>query len=123
MAKKPPIPEDKLALYDKLVDAHPEIERQGKTMAFTAENGYMFSMMSKAGELGIRLSKEDQTAFFEKYDDKPFMNYGSKMRDYVAIPDDLLADTEALLPYLDASYQYVKSLPHRTEAEKKKKKK
>jgi len=49
---------EKLALYDKLVELSPEFERKGKTVPYTSANGYMFSLLNKDGEFGIRLSKE-----------------------------------------------------------------
>jgi hypothetical protein len=51
--------EERLALYDRLVSKRPEIERKGKTVPHTSANGYMFSLVNKAGEIGIRFSKED----------------------------------------------------------------
>ena len=49
---------DKLAQYDKLIAACTDFERKGKTMPYTSANGYMFSLLNKDGETGIRLSKE-----------------------------------------------------------------
>ena len=31
-------------------------------------------------------------------------------KEYVAVPDEMLADTEALVPYLETSLRYVKTL-------------
>lgn len=47
MPPKPPA--DKIALYQALLDTHPEIEMKGKNMLFTSANGYMFSMLTKDG--------------------------------------------------------------------------
>src|SRR6185503_8455133 len=56
MAKpKLTIPSDRLALYDALVAAHPEIERKGATMPYTSLNGHMFSFLSPAGAMALRL--------------------------------------------------------------------
>lgn len=108
--KKSDIPEDRLALYDNLVDAVPGFDRLGVNMPYTAVNGYMFSMMTKSGTFGIRLSKEDQADFLEKYDSGPFKNYGSTMKDYVHVPDDLLERTDELKPYLKKAFDYFSSI-------------
>lgn len=108
--KKSQIPEDKLLLYDKLVDSFPDIDRKGVTMPYTSVNGHMFSIMTKAGVLGLRLSKKGQKNFIEKYASGPFKNYGAVMKDYVTVPDDLLQMTDELVPYLQESYDYVRSL-------------
>lgn len=101
----------RLARYDELVDACADFERQGKSMAFTSANGYMFSQLNKAGELGIRLPKDEQAKFIETHGGGPFTSYGATMRDYVRVPDELLEDTDAMVGYLEASYAYVMSLP------------
>ena len=36
--------------------------------------------------------------------------YGAVMREYVDVPDSLLANTKALKPYFDASYEYARGL-------------
>ncbi len=104
------IPADKLALYDKLVASYPAIERKGVTMPYTSHNGHMFSMLTKEGVLGIRLSREDREAFLENYESGPFRNYGAVMREYVRVPEDLLRNTDELTPYLGMSFEYIKSL-------------
>jgi len=52
--------EEKLRGYDELVSKCPRFERKGKAMVYTSANGYMFSLLNKAGEIGIRFSKEVQ---------------------------------------------------------------
>jgi len=103
--------EERLALYDRLVDMNPNFERLGKTMPYTAANTHMFSLLNKDAELGIRLSKESQEKFKEEYNTTIFKSYGAVMRDYVLVPDELLNDLETLSKYLEESYQYVLSLP------------
>ena len=111
--------QEKLNLYDKLLATHPGIERKGKNMLYTSVNGHMFTYFSKDGELGIRLSKEEQEAFVAKYSTPPFVQYGAVMRGYVTVPDDLLQDTDALKPYLDLSYPYILSLKPKPTKKKK----
>jgi hypothetical protein len=46
--------------YDKVVVKCPRFKRQGKTVTAPSANGYMFSILNKDGELGIRFSKQVQ---------------------------------------------------------------
>ena len=50
--------EEAVSVYDELVALCPDFPRKGKTMPHTSSNGYMFSMVNKAGRIGIRLPKE-----------------------------------------------------------------
>ena len=103
-------PQDKINLYDRLIDTHPNIERKGKSMPYTSLNGHMFTYLSKSGSLGIRLSKEEREAFLEEYNTTLYESHGAIMKEYVTVPDDLLENTEELEKYLDLSYEYVKTL-------------
>ena len=118
---KPPqqVPPDRLDLYDRLLDTHPEIERKGKTSPYTSVNGHMFSYLSKEGTLGLRLPKDAREAFLEEHDTVLFEQHGAVMKEYVAVPDALLQDTDALQPYLAMSYAYVKSLKPKATTRKK----
>jgi TfoX/Sxy family transcriptional regulator of competence genes len=104
------IPEDKLKLYDKLIETDPDIDRKGVTNPYTSVNGHMFTHLSKTGTLGIRLPKDEREAFLVKYDTTLYESYGAIMKEYVTVPDDLLGETEELRVYLKISYEYVKSL-------------
>ncbi len=108
--KKVDIPQDKLDAYDRLIASNPEIDRKGVTNPYTSVNGHMFSHLSKTGTLGLRLPKEEREAFLEKYGTALYESYGAIMKEYVAVPDDLLQNTAELQPYLDLSYAYTKSL-------------
>ena len=104
------IPQEKIAFYDRLIATNPEIERKGVTNPYTSYNGHMFTHLGKTGTCGIRLPKEARKAFLEKYNTTLYESHGAVMKEYVAVPDELLADTEQLKTYLDLSYKYVKSL-------------
>lgn len=111
MSKKSNMPpQDKIDLYDKLIATNPEIERKGVTNPYTSVNGYMFTHLGKTGTMGIRLPKEERDAFLEKYKTGPYESYGAIMREYAAVPDDLLENTDELKGYLEISYAYTKSL-------------
>jgi hypothetical protein len=50
------VPSDKLQLYKKLVATNPSVKRKGAmVLPYTAQNGHMFSYMSKEGKLALRL--------------------------------------------------------------------
>jgi TfoX N-terminal domain len=95
-------------------------EKSNFGSAYTAVNGNMYSMISKHGVVGIRLPDGDRAAFMERYDADLFRGDPSwpPAKEYVAVPDDLLEDTESLRPYLEISYRYARSL--KPKASKKK---
>ena len=102
--------EERLKLYDKLIEANPNFERKGKTMPYTSSNGYMFSQLNKAGEIGIRLSKEDQVKFIKDHQATIFKSYGAVMKDYLMVPERLLNDLDLVSSLLNDGYNYVSSL-------------
>ena len=103
--------QETLDFYDKLVDQCPDFERKGKTMPYTSANGYMFSLLNKDGELGIRLDKAEQEAFMAEHDTTMFKSYGATMRGYVLIPESLYPNEKLLVDTLNAAYAHVISLP------------
>ena len=103
--------EEKLALYDEVVVKCPRFKRKGKTMPYTSANGYMFSLLNKDGELGIRFSKEVQEKYMQEWDTTTLKSHGATMSGYVLVPDRMFNDLDALAEYLDESYDYVMSLP------------
>lgn len=103
--------EEKLKIYDALVAKCPRFERKGKTGPYTSANGHMFSFLNKAGELGMRFSKEVQQQYLEQLETTLFKSHGAVMRGYVTIPDAMLQDLDQLAVYLNESYDYVMSLP------------
>ncbi|NNE55801.1 MAG: hypothetical protein HKN32_07270 [Flavobacteriales bacterium] len=100
-----------LQFYDDLVARSSNFERKGKTVPYTSANGYMFSLMNKDGEFGIRLSKDRAKAFMEEHDTTIFKSHGAVMRDYVLIPESMFEDSDFLLKTLEAGYAHVMSLP------------
>lgn len=80
---------EKLKIYDSLVGQCPRFERKGKTMPYTSANGYMFSMLNKADELGIRFSKEVQEKCFDEYNTTLFKNYGAVIKGYILITEPM----------------------------------
>ena len=104
------VPADKLALYDTLVALFPEVERKGANIPYTSLNGNMFSYLTAAGTLALRLPKGTREDFLKKYDTTLVQAYGIVQKEYVAVPEDLLKKTDELKPYFEASFAYVKSL-------------
>ena len=102
--------EKKLEIYDKLVAKCPRFERKGKTMPYTSANGYMFSLLNKEGQLGIRFSKEIQENYIQDLNTTTYKSYGAVMKGYVLIPDHMLEDLDKLAEYLNESYDYVMTL-------------
>ena len=102
--------EEKRKIYDELVAKCPRVERKGKTMPYTSANGYMFSLLNKAGEIGIRFSKEVEKKYLEEFDSTIFESYNSIMHGYVLIPENMLEDLDNVARYLNESYDYVMSL-------------
>lgn len=116
------IPEDKLALYARLVDTHPDIElKGGKKMRYTSLNGNMYTLLTKEGTFGIRLGKAEREAFMQKYNTGLCVQYGAVMKEYVEVPDSLLANTDELKPYLALSYAYAQTLKPKPTTKKKSK--
>ena len=102
--------EEKLKIYDELVARCPRFERKGKAMPYTSAIGHMFSLLNKAGEFGIRFSKDVQKKYIEEFDTTILKSYNSIMHGYVLIPEKMLEDLDNVAKYLDESYDYVMSL-------------
>jgi TfoX/Sxy family transcriptional regulator of competence genes len=119
--KKSPIPAERVELYEKLLASIPEIERKGADNPYTSLNGNMFTLLlSPSGRLALRLPKEEREEFLTKHKTTLFEAYGAVMKEYVAVPDELLKNTKALGKYLVLSYEYAKTLkPKPTKAKKK----
>lgn len=95
--------------YDALVRTNPKVERKGAANPYTSLNGNMFSLLHQ-GELALRLPEEEREKFLKKYQTTLFEAYGAVMKEYVTVPDALLAKTHELKKYFDISYEYAKTL-------------
>ena len=109
MSPQPP-PGRAVRLYEALVATCPSIERKGKSSPYTSVNGNMFTVLAADGTLGLRLADADRDAFLATYGTGLYQAHGTIMKEYVAVPADLLARTSELAPYLAKSYIYAKSL-------------
>ena len=115
------VPADKLALYDKLIATNSAIERKGVKLPYTSANGNMFTFISEAGLVGIRLPDDERKQFLERYKTTLFEAHGAIMKEYVTVPDALLQKTDELKKYLDLSFEYVKSLKPKASSKTKSK--
>ena len=84
--------------------------RNGKAMPYTSANGYLFSLLNKAGEIGIRFSKEVQKKYMGNYKTTLYISYNSIMHGYVLITDEMMEDMKNVSKLLDKSYYHVMSL-------------
>jgi hypothetical protein len=107
------IDEATLAADDALVATRPEVERKGATMPYTSISGHMCSFLTPDGGLALRLSAADRQAFVELYAAESVVQHGAVMKEYVAVPGELLHRLEELAPWFDRSLAYVGALKPR----------
>lgn len=107
---QPHAPPEKVALYEKLVATNPDIERKGAANPYTSVNGNMFSQLLPNGGLSLRLPTAEREAFLKKYKTKLVEQYGVVMKEYVEVPDALLAKTSEIKKYFDISFEYALTL-------------
>lgn len=109
--KKSPIDPAKIELYEMMVAGTPDAERKGADNPYTSVNGNMFSLLlSPDGRLGLRLPEGEREKFLAKHKTSLFEAYGTVMKEYVAVPDALLARTQEIQKYFRVSYEYAKTL-------------
>ena len=119
-AKKGSPPSPQVELYEKLIATIPEIERKGAANPYTSMNGNMFTLLHQSKTLAIRLPEAKRAEFLKKHKTTLFEAYGTVMQEYVTVPDALLKNTKELQKYLEASYEYAKSLKPKATTKKKK---
>jgi hypothetical protein len=104
------ISDDVLRAFDALVATRAGLERKGVTMPYTSISGHMSSFLTPDGILALRLSAPDRVAFLDRYDSGLVEQHGAVMKEYVAVPADLLGRLEELTGWFDRSCEYVGSL-------------
>jgi TfoX/Sxy family transcriptional regulator of competence genes len=117
--KKKAAGNEQVAMYERLLATHPEIERKGDANPYTAINGNMFTLLHQSETLAIRLPAEERERFLKKHKTTLFEAYGAVMKEYVRVPDALLANPGELEKYLDMSYEYAKTLKPKPTTKKK----
>ena len=114
-------PTRELELYHRLIEATPGVELKSNFgFPYTAVNGHMHSFLDKAGSLALRLEQAEREAFMVKFGASLYLHEsGSVLKQYVAAPAELLADTTTASVYLAKSLAYAQTLkpkPPRTSA-------
>ena len=102
-------PPEALERYTAVVEGAGEPVKGAKN-PYTARSGHMFSFLDSEGAMALRLSEELSVDFLSKYESGPVIQYGSVMRGYVSIPDDLLSNTEELGTWFSQSYEWIGTL-------------
>ncbi|HEX5183286.1 MAG TPA: hypothetical protein VFW19_09065 [Allosphingosinicella sp.] len=110
----------KRADYERIVATIPGLERKGAANPYTAINGNMSSYLHPRGDMALRLPPGEREAFLAAHGTNLFEAYGIVQKEYVTVPDALLADTAALRPYFQASVDYVSGLRPKPAKGKKK---
>ncbi len=111
-----------IAVFQKMIKAVPGVEMKGATCPYLSLNGNMYSSISKADVIGLRLSKDDREAFIEKYQATLYEAFpGFFQKEYVAVPASMHKDTRALRSWFRKSYDNVSSLKSKPTAKQKKK--
>ena len=108
-----------IAIYDRLLAAHPDLIRKGKTTAYTALNGNMFSFVGPDGEMCLRLSQDDIAAFGMDWDASPVIRHKSIMNGYVAVSQSLLDDEATLAQWFAQSVRFAEGLKPKPTKKKK----
>ena len=113
--------EEKIKFYDLLVATQPDAIRKGDTMPYTSLNGHMYSYFTKDNFLALKLPEAERVKFLDKYKTTLVQQYGIIQKEYVTVPESLLANTEELKPYFAMSYQYTATLKPKPTTKGKKK--
>ena len=118
---KPSASNERVEISDRLIDAHPTIQRKGAANHYTSVNGHMFSCVNKVGDIAVRLSKEERGVFMQKYSAELLVSYNTVMKEYVVVPDKVLFNVDTFMMYLNMSFDYVSSLKPNPSTRKPKK--
>jgi hypothetical protein len=115
-AKAPP---EQVEHYERLLATFPQLQRKGAQLPYTSLNGNMFTILGANGVMGLRLGAADREAFLQAHGGKLYEAYGIVMKEYVALPPPLLADTAAMAPWLAKSWTYAQTLRAKPTTRKK----
>jgi hypothetical protein len=102
-------PADALERYAALVEEAGDVVKGAKN-PYTSRNGHMFSFLDVEGTMAIRLSDGLADEFLSKYESGLVIQYGSVMRGYVSVPDDLLSDTGIVGLWFKKAYEWIGTL-------------
>ena len=106
-----PGPPEALELYtDAVTASRGESVVKGAKNPYTSRNGHMFSFLDPDDGMALRLSDDLREEFLATFDSGPVIQYGSVMRGYVSIPDELLRSTDELTAWFTKSYDWIGTL-------------
>jgi TfoX/Sxy family transcriptional regulator of competence genes len=104
-------PQPLIDLFDKSVPSSPSVSRRkmfGYPAAFA--NGNLFIGLHQ-NDFIMRLSEEDRTRFSAQYGERIFEPMkGRPMREYVRLPEELLADARKRAPWIKRSLEYAEGV-------------
>jgi hypothetical protein len=102
-------PSDALERYTAVVEEAGEVVKGAKN-PYTSRNGHTFSFLDAEGTMAIRLSDDLADAFLARYESGPVTQYGSVMRGFVSVPDELLSDTGEIGSWFKKAYEWIGTL-------------
>jgi hypothetical protein len=109
-ANPDPAYQAKLAAFGRLVANAPGLELKGAANPYVAVNGNMIAYLHPRGALALRLPPAERDAFLAAFDTTLFEAYGVTQKEYVTVPDGLLADTDRLQGHFGCAIDYVSGL-------------
>ena len=65
-------------------------------MPYTSLNGHMFSFLNSDGLLALRLPEGKRENFLAEYQASLCVSYGTVMKDWVSVPEELFQNTQEL---------------------------
>ncbi len=113
-------PAEALAAYDAALVAVVGEDHKGAANPYSSLNGNMFSFLGKEGELALRLGEAEREEFMAAYDAQLAVSHNTDMKEYVAVPDDMLRNqAEETIRWLQRSHKYAKTLKPKPTKRKK----
>ena len=114
-------PQSLIDLFEKSVPSGTSVSRRkmfGYPAAFA--NGNLFIGLHQ-NDFIMRLSDEDRARFNAKFGERPFEPMpGRAMREYVRLPDELLADSCRRASWIDLSLRYAEAIAPKAKSPKRK---
>ena len=110
----------RLAAFERLLAATPDLPRKGKANPYSSMNGNMVAFIGKDDTLALRLSKARRAAFLEEHPDSVVVSYNTVMKDYVGVPDSILEDHAALQSLWDEMVANARTLKPKPTTKSKK---
>ena len=105
-----PGPARALELYEAAIEASRSVGRKGVKTPYQAVNGHMFSFLDEVGRMALRLPEPMRTEFMQANSSTAMVQHGHVMKEYVVVPDQLLADPARLGEWVHASFVWVNGM-------------